>query len=87
MFKIGQFVLTKVINIESKEKGIHVECTINPRDIYSDKSHNSFENWMLIWCSVQAELEHGYEINVGIKNCRVFLPSENVDGDRKLCKN
>ncbi|CAH1110436.1 unnamed protein product [Psylliodes chrysocephalus] len=84
MFKIGQFVLTKVINIESKEKGIHVECTINPRDIYSDKSHNSFENWMLIWCSVQAELEHGYEINVGIKNCRVFLPSENVDGDRKL---
>ncbi|CAH1104644.1 unnamed protein product [Psylliodes chrysocephalus] len=84
MFKIGQFILTKVINIESKEKGIHVECTINPRDIYNDKSHNSFEKGMLIWCSVQAELEHGYEINVGVKNCRVFLPSKNVDGDRKL---
>ncbi|CAG9854962.1 unnamed protein product [Phyllotreta striolata] len=84
MFTVGQYVLTKVLNIENRDKGIHVECTLNPREIYSDKLHNSFEKGMLVWAAVQSELEHGYELSAGIKNCRIFLPFKNTDETRKL---
>ncbi|KAG5876543.1 hypothetical protein JTB14_010314 [Gonioctena quinquepunctata] len=81
IFKIGQFILVKVLNVENRDKVTYVECTINPREIYNEMSHNSFEKGMLLWASVQSILDHGFELNTGIKNCRVFLPSKNVDRD------
>ncbi|XP_056630558.1 protein RRP5 homolog [Diorhabda sublineata] len=84
MFKVGQHVLTKVTNIGTNQKGVHVECTINPREIYNDKNHTSFVKSYLVWASVMSKHEHGYEMNIGVNNCRVFLHTKNVDKDRHL---
>ncbi|XP_074031130.1 ribosomal RNA Processing 5 isoform X2 [Leptinotarsa decemlineata] len=84
MFKVGQFVLVKVLNIEIRENGDYVECSLNPSDIYSEKIHNTFEKGMLMWASVRSVLDHGFELDVGVKNCRVFLPSKNVDAGKDL---
>lgn len=86
MFHIGQFVPVKIIGLEGVEKGVHVECSINPRDIFEGKSHIWFRKGMLIWASIQSVLDHGYEVNVGVKNCRVFLPSKNVDQGRSFSR-
>lgn len=86
MFHIGQFVPVKIIGFEEKDKGVHVNCSMNPRDIFEGKSHIWFKKGMLIWACIQSVLDHGYEVNVGVKNCRVFLPSKNVDEGVTLSK-
>lgn len=84
MFHKGQLIPVKVLQVEERERGIHVECTINPRDIFNGKSHNWFKKGMLIWGSIESILDHGYEVNIGVKNCRVFLPSKNIDNGRNF---
>lgn len=84
IFHIGEFVPVKILEFTEKAKGVHVECTINPREIFDGKSHVWFKKGMLIWASIQSELDHGYEANVGVKNCRVFLPTKNVDEGHSL---
>ncbi|KAJ8920750.1 hypothetical protein NQ315_004890 [Exocentrus adspersus] len=79
MFQIGQFVIVKVLNIENEERGTKLKCSLKPSDINYEKSHNSFVKGMLVWGCVRSVLEHGYEISLGVKNCRVFLPLKNVE--------
>lgn len=86
MFHVGQILPVRVLRRVEKESGIHVECSINPREIFDGKSHIWFKKGMLIWASIQSVLDHGYEINVGVKNCRAFLPSKNVDDEKTLSK-
>ncbi|VEN41077.1 unnamed protein product [Callosobruchus maculatus] len=83
-FKVGQFLVVKVLKIEHSENKVHVECSINPRDINSDRRHTSFKKGMLVWACVQSQLDHGYEMNLGVKNCRAFLPNKNVDPEKTL---
>lgn len=87
LFHIGQLIPVRVVELVDNDKGVHVECTINPREIFEGISHVWFQKGMLIWCSVQSVLDHGYEINIGVKNCRVFLPSKNIDEGRDFSKN
>lgn len=86
MFHIGQYIPVRILGLEEKEKGIHVECSVNPRDIFEGKSHIWFKKGLLIWASIQSILDHGYEVSVGVKNCRVFLPSKNIDEGREFSK-
>lgn len=79
LFKIGEIIPVKVLNIEHKENGTILESTIHPREINGGRRLDSFPRNMLVWGSIQSELDHGYEINIGLKNCRVFLPFTNVD--------
>nr|CAI5822540.1 unnamed protein product [Callosobruchus analis] len=83
-FKVGQFLVVKVLKIEHSDNNVHVECSTNPRDINSDKRHTSFKKGMLVWACVQSQLDHGYEMNLGVKNCRAFLPKKNVDPEKTL---
>lgn len=74
------------MEIVDKEKGLHVECTINPREIFDSKSHIWFKKGMLVWASIQSVLDHGYEVNIGVKNCRIFLPKKNVVEGQTYCR-
>nr|CAH7737780.1 unnamed protein product [Callosobruchus chinensis] len=83
-FKVGQFLLVKVLKVEHTENNVYVDCSINPRDINSDRRHTSFKKGMLVWACVQSQLDHGYEMSLGVRNCRAFLPNKNVDPERTL---
>ncbi|XP_072376848.1 rRNA biogenesis protein RRP5-like [Diabrotica undecimpunctata] len=84
MFSVGQMILIKILNIENRDQGTHIQCTLNPRDINSGKFHNSFPEGLLVWAAVTSELEHGYRMDIGVNNCRAFLPFKNVDKNQKL---
>lgn len=86
MFSIGEYLPVKIINIEAREKGIHVEGSFNPREIYLEQNHNSFKKGMLVWGSISSQADHGYEISLGVKNCRAFLPSKNINNGTEYSK-
>lgn len=79
MFTLGQFVPTKVLSVGHGDRGFKISASLNPREINEGKRHNALKKNMLIWANIQSVLDHGYELSVGIKNCRVFLPKENID--------
>ncbi|XP_030753555.1 protein RRP5 homolog [Sitophilus oryzae] len=84
MFSIGEYLPVKIIHIEPSEKGgAHLKGTINPREIYFEYNHTSFKKEMLVWCSISSQADHGYEISMGVKNTRAFLPSKNIDDNSK----
>ncbi|XP_076269943.1 ribosomal RNA Processing 5 isoform X1 [Rhynchophorus ferrugineus] len=84
LFTVGQYLPVKILNFQKKEKGFHVEGSINPREIYSEYNYNSYKKGMLIWCSVNSKTDHGFEIYTGVKNCRAFLPLKNIDDNVDL---
>lgn len=86
MFKIGQFVAVKILSIENEERRTKLKCSLKPNEINHEKPHTSFKKGMLVWGCVQSVLDHGYEMNLGVKNCRAFLPSKNVDEGKSLSK-
>ncbi|CAG9771962.1 unnamed protein product [Ceutorhynchus assimilis] len=82
MFSIGQHIPAKIINIESKDSGTKVEATMNPREIYSTYNHNLFKKGSLVWGSINIAGDHGFEIDLGVKNTRAFLPLKNLQPDQ-----
>ncbi|XP_066256179.1 rRNA biogenesis protein RRP5-like [Euwallacea similis] len=83
LFSIGEFLPVKITNIETHEKGVHLNGSINPREIYSELNYNSFKKDMLVWACISSKTDHGYEMSLGVKNSRAFLPFKNIDQDIK----
>lgn len=69
------------MTVEVRDKGTHVEASINPREIYADQNHSSFTKGMLVWACVQSQSDHGYEMTLGVKHCRAFVPFKNIDDE------
>ncbi|CAH1982414.1 unnamed protein product [Acanthoscelides obtectus] len=84
IFQVGQYLVVKVLKVEHTDTKVSVECSTNPRDINIEKGHTSFKKGVLVWACVQSQLDHGYEMSLGVKNCRAFLPNKNVDQDITL---
>lgn len=84
ILKVGELIPAKISSITKTEKGHEVKATINPRLINGDKKHNSFKRGETIWANVVSKLDHGYELTVGVNNCRVFLPFKNVNSEEDL---
>ncbi|KAJ3655566.1 hypothetical protein Zmor_014689 [Zophobas morio] len=81
--KIGQLMPAKIISIKKTEKGHEVQATVNPTAINSERVHKAFKKGELVWANIVSELDHGYELTVGVENCRVFLPFKNIDKGQK----
>lgn len=75
---MGQFIPVKVQNMEPTEKGLKVELSTKPSVINADLNHSSFRKQMLVWATVIEQLDHGYRLDVGVRNVRVFLQNEKV---------
>lgn len=82
LINVGDIIPVKVINVEQKDNSTVIESTINPKDINNGRRLESFNKNVLIWACVQSKLEHGYQIDVGVNNCRAFLPFKNVDDNK-----
>ncbi|KAL1490894.1 hypothetical protein ABEB36_011571 [Hypothenemus hampei] len=76
-FSVGQYLPVKITQTEKAEKGgKHLEASINPKDIYSEVDFRVFKKNMLVWGCISSESDHGYEISLGVKNCRAFWPTK-----------
>lgn len=83
VFKLGQFVVVKVLSAAQTGKGSEVKLSMKPSNINSGKNHRSFREGMLIWASVVEKSDHCYILNAGVKNCRVILPFKKVDDHKQ----
>ncbi|KAH1024610.1 protein RRP5 homolog [Dendroctonus ponderosae] len=81
LFSVGDFLPIKIMAVETRDSGTHVEASINPREIYADQNHSSFAKGMLVWACVQSQSDHGYEMTLGVKHCRAFVPFKNIDDE------
>nr|XP_015835283.1 PREDICTED: protein RRP5 homolog isoform X2 [Tribolium castaneum] len=79
MLSVGQLIPTKILSVNKEEKGHKIQASINPRDVNAGRIHSSFKKGALIWANVVSKLDHGYELTIGVNNCRVFLPFKNTD--------
>lgn len=77
-FEVGQFIPVKVLHIESIDKNKKIELSTKPNVINSDLNYTTFRKQMLVWATVIEKLEHGYRLDVGVENVRVFLQNEKV---------
>lgn len=86
ILKVGQIVTAKILSVASTDKGHSVQASINPKDVNSGKLHHHFKKGATVWGCITSELDHGFELSLGVNNCRVFLPSKNVDPSRNFGK-
>ncbi|KAK5647128.1 hypothetical protein RI129_005592 [Pyrocoelia pectoralis] len=78
MFHVGQFIPTKVLLKESTEKGTKLSLSMSPSDIHRTWSYSKYRNGCIIWAAIEGRQDHGYQLNVGNDDCRIFLPYKNV---------
>ncbi|XP_044752807.1 protein RRP5 homolog [Coccinella septempunctata] len=83
-FHCGQFVPLKIKTIQTKDENCVILGSISPKDVNSDRLHNSFKKGELIWATVISELDHGYQLECGVTNCRIFLPNQHLEEGAKL---
>ncbi|XP_044761158.1 protein RRP5 homolog isoform X2 [Coccinella septempunctata] len=82
-FHCGQFVPLKIKTIQTKDENCVILGSISPKDVNSDRFHNSFKKGELIWATVISELDHGYQLECGVTNCRIFLPIQHLEEGAK----
>lgn len=77
MYKIGQIVYVKVMDIKEKDGAYtDVSFSLKTSDVHSDLVHSNIKKGFVFNGAVEEVQEHGYIIETGIKNLRCFLPIE-----------
>ncbi|KAK4880366.1 hypothetical protein RN001_008512 [Aquatica leii] len=83
LFRIGQFIPTRILKKNFTKVGTKLVLSTNPSDIHRGWSNANLVKGCCIWVAVELELEHGYQLNVGIGSCKVFLPFKNIEKNIK----
>uniref|UniRef100_A0A1Y1N2B3 S1 motif domain-containing protein n=1 Tax=Photinus pyralis TaxID=7054 RepID=A0A1Y1N2B3_PHOPY len=78
MFSIGQFIPTKVLSKETTGKGTELALSMSPTDLHRTWSYDKFRKGCVIWTAIESRQDHGYQLDVGNGDCRIFLPDKNV---------
>lgn len=83
---IGQYLPVKVLQVINATESVSVELSTRPALINQDLNHRTFRKNMLIWAAVAEVLDHGYRLDVGKPEVRIFLPNKNVDENKTYSK-
>lgn len=84
MFKVGQIVYAKVMEIKDNGYGkTDVNLSLKPRDVHSELVHKNFRKGMIFNCAIEEVQDHGFIIESSIRNLRCFLPIDKVVGEAK----
>lgn len=80
LFEIGQVVCVKVIKIDTtKINKIHIELSMQPKDIQADFQHQTIHSNMLMCVAIAERQEHGFVLETGVSNLRGFLPETDTE--------
>lgn len=76
LYTPGDLVYVKIKN--EPEKNRKLELSLDPNDLHSEFNHKHLVEGLVLSATIVEEEDHGYQMNVGIKNVRAFLPTQNV---------
>lgn len=79
IFAVGEFLPIKIVDVTSKDDVTRIEASTNPAHVYAERHFNSFGKGHVVWATPTTKLDHGYEMNVGVRDVRAFLPFKNID--------
>lgn len=74
VFKVGQFVPTKIIQIIQTDRGDEIVLSTKPNDINSEYTHKTVKKGVLLWAVVVEKSDHGYVADIGVPNVRAIIP-------------
>lgn len=82
LFSIGQIVCVKVMQIRAGEDQPRalIDLSMNPADLQADYQHKRVGVDAVLCAAVSDIEDHGYVLNAGISNLRVFLPLDEAGG-------
>ncbi|XP_039298678.1 protein RRP5 homolog isoform X2 [Nilaparvata lugens] len=79
MFQIGELVTATVETVNKKNGKFNVSLSLNPCDANKTFKKSTLEVNVQLIGAIESKEEHGYVIDVGIKNVSGFLPIKKVD--------
>lgn len=82
IFTLGQCVAVKVMNMDGTDEKYRIGLSMMPQDVNSQLTHSCIQVGMLLWGAISSVEEHGYVVDLGIRNCRAFLKQTNIDENK-----
>ncbi|XP_039276445.1 protein RRP5 homolog isoform X2 [Nilaparvata lugens] len=79
MFQIGELVTVAVETINQNNGKFNVSLSLNPCDVNKAFDSSSLVESVQLIGAIKSVEDHGYVVDVGIKNVVAFLPIKNVD--------
>ncbi|KAL4713054.1 hypothetical protein ACJJTC_001108 [Scirpophaga incertulas] len=80
MFRPGQYVAVKVLEVEGKK----LMLSMMPQHVNSDWIHTDLVKGDILQAAVSSEEDHGYVMDIGIPNTRAFLPKKKANPEIAL---
>ncbi|KAK3095914.1 hypothetical protein FSP39_020750 [Pinctada imbricata] len=80
LFKPGMFLPCKVMSV--KKVGwtkLNIQLSINPKDVYQQLTAASIRSGMAMYGNVSSREDHGYIIDLGVKNIKAFLKNKDAE--------
>uniref|UniRef100_A0A182P930 S1 motif domain-containing protein n=1 Tax=Anopheles epiroticus TaxID=199890 RepID=A0A182P930_9DIPT len=77
LYEVGQLVYMKVIDIETQRKFIYL--SLNPSELHSQFEPSQLVPGLILAATITTKEDHGYTMDVGIRNVSAFLPSKNLN--------
>ncbi|XP_050082129.1 protein RRP5 homolog [Anopheles aquasalis] len=79
LYTVNELVYVKVMEKQTFPR--QLTLSLNPHDLHSSFTASQLVPGLVLSATLTVEEDHGYTMDVGIRNVRAFLPREN------LCKN
>lgn len=86
LFVVGEFLPIKIVDVTSNDDVTRIEASTNPAHLYADRHFNSFGKGHVVWATPINKSDHGYEMSVGVRDVRAFLPFKNTEPAADLGK-
>lgn len=87
VFRLGQIVPIKILGKAERQDGKRqILASVNPTHINFNTVHSRYSKGMLLWAAVVSKEDHGYHLDSGVANLRMFLPHANIDSGTSLGK-
>lgn len=85
LYNPGDYVVCYVKNINPQGKWLY-NLSLDPQLINQNVHFSYLVTNAKIVCTIKSIEEHGYIVDTGIANVRAFLPTRDVDKEKKYCK-
>lgn len=78
LFQKGEYVVVKVIQVTTDNKK-QVMLSMMPQDINKEFNISKVQKGAVLRGAIESKEDHGYVIDLGIKDCHAFMPLNMVD--------
>ena len=80
-FKGSTYSYTKILRVSRDETSTLVNLSTNPCDVNQTMMYDQ-----LVWGAIADKSDHGYMVDIGVRNCRCVLPFKQVEADTEYGK-